>query len=259
MGASTSRRSIGVAPFASFPCTTQSSRSTSRWSTRSSRHTSDGREFFHNLAFFATYTSNWFVPLDGRVIFYFSWSLAAEEQFYLLWPSVQKFFSRRRAVAGMLVFIVAVLLLQQWAIRLDAATPAGWRHGLLDFPLAICFGVVLAHLLHSGRSYRALHPVLGMRWSSTLWALLFLAALQWHQPAGVVHLCAALFVGACVYREDHVLAPWLRWRVLAYIGTVSYGVYLMHMLVKNAATRALAQQVCTMRNCWSSRSPALGR
>src|SRR5204863_5681683 len=46
-----------------------------------------GVEFMHNLPFFATYTSNWFVTLGAdRTIFYFAWSLATEEQFYLVWP-----------------------------------------------------------------------------------------------------------------------------------------------------------------------------
>ena len=48
-----------------------------------------GREFMRNLPAFATYTSNWLIaiPEHGeRVIFYFAWSLATEEQFYLLWP-----------------------------------------------------------------------------------------------------------------------------------------------------------------------------
>src|SRR5260221_4943518 len=46
-----------------------------------------GVEFIQNLPFFATYTSNWFVKLGAdRTIFYFAWSLATEEQFYLVWP-----------------------------------------------------------------------------------------------------------------------------------------------------------------------------
>src|SRR6185503_13092808 len=54
------------------------------------KNPADAREFFGNLPFFLTYTSNWFVQLEGRVIFYFAWSLAAEEQFYLVWPTVEK-------------------------------------------------------------------------------------------------------------------------------------------------------------------------
>ncbi len=50
------------------------------------------RQFWSNLPAFATYTTNWFVALDSdRVIFYFAWSLATEEQFYLTWPWIQKY------------------------------------------------------------------------------------------------------------------------------------------------------------------------
>jgi hypothetical protein len=51
------------------------------------RHSTAGAQFWHNLPFFMTYTSDWFVNADSdRVIFLFSWSLATEEQFYLFWP-----------------------------------------------------------------------------------------------------------------------------------------------------------------------------
>jgi len=52
------------------------------------RGTPEGTAFMPHLPAFATYTSNWFVPLgDGQsTIFYFAWSLATQEQFYLLWP-----------------------------------------------------------------------------------------------------------------------------------------------------------------------------
>src|SRR4051812_45786402 len=45
------------------------------------RHTAAGDAFFGHLIYFATCTSNLFVPLEGRVIFYFAWSVAAEAQF----------------------------------------------------------------------------------------------------------------------------------------------------------------------------------
>jgi peptidoglycan/LPS O-acetylase OafA/YrhL len=73
-----------------------------------------------------------------------------------------------------------------------------------------------------------------------LCALLALAMLQWAESWPVaVHLSMALLVGACVYREDHGLAPLLRLPALAFVGSVSYGVYLLHMLVKNALTKGL--------------------
>ena len=59
-------------------------------------HGPEKGEFFRHLPFFMTYSSNWFVDrfAADRVIFAFSWTLATEEQFYLLWPSIIRF-SRR--------------------------------------------------------------------------------------------------------------------------------------------------------------------
>ena len=40
----------------------------------------------------------------------------------------------------------------------------------------------------------------------------------------------ALLVGACVVREDNGLAPFLKFRPLAFIGVISYGMYLFNTL-----------------------------
>ncbi|MEP6940808.1 MAG: acyltransferase [Rudaea sp.] len=204
------------------------------------RHTSAGREFLINLPFFLTYTSNWFVLLEGRVIFYFAWSLATEEQFYLVWPWVQRYVSPKRALAVMLAIALAVALVQQYGAG-EAATDGNLGRRMIEsISLAICFGVVLAHLLHRQRSYEALQWLFRWRGSSAVWAIAVLGLLQWQAPGFVVQLAMALLVGACVYREDHALAPLLRWRALAAVGATSYGVYLLHMLVKNVVLKALA-------------------
>jgi peptidoglycan/LPS O-acetylase OafA/YrhL len=51
-------------------------------------------------------------------------------------------------------------------------------------------------------------------------------------------LALAFLVATCVVREDNDLAVVLRWRWVAWIGTVSYGMYLLHMIAVNAVRRA---------------------
>jgi peptidoglycan/LPS O-acetylase OafA/YrhL len=204
------------------------------------RNSQVGREFFNNLPFFLTYTSNWFVPLEGRVIFYFAWSLAAEEQFYLVWPGIQKLLRPEYALFLVTVLIVVVTAAQWMTADYLHSVKSLPLKVLISIPLAICLGVLLAHALHFKRGFHALRVLLGARASSLVWMLVFLAVLNWGSaPTIVVHAVAVMLVGACIYREDHILAGVLKIRPLAYIGTVSYGVYLLHMLVKNAVSKVL--------------------
>ena len=202
------------------------------------RNSQVGREFFNNLPFFLTYTSNWFVPLEGRVIFYFAWSLASEEQFYLVWPGIQKFFRPKYAIFLVTLLVVCVGTAQWITAGYSRFDKSLALTVLTSVPLAICLGVLLAHALHCKRGFSALRLFLGARASSLVWMLVFLFVLNWRSaPTIVVHAAAVMLVGACIYREDNALAFFLKVRPLAYVGTVSYGVYLLHMLVKNGVEK----------------------
>lgn len=208
------------------------------------RNAEDAAEFFHNLRYFLTYTSNWFVPLEGRVIFYFSWSLATEEQFYLVWPSVERFLGGR---ARHLPVLVAALLVVLWGLVLGdvVALPHGelTRTMILSIAPAICMGVMLAHTLDDPRGFRVLGRALALPGISVALLLAVFVAPLLDAPLLVHYALMTLLVGACVVREDHTAAPLLRAAPLASIGKVSYGVYLFHVLVLNlweVIARALA-------------------
>jgi peptidoglycan/LPS O-acetylase OafA/YrhL len=207
------------------------------------RGTVAGAGFFANLPAFLTYTSNWFVDLSAgnRVIFYFAWSLATEEQFYLLWPSVVRY---ARAWFLPPLFMGGLLVLGE-ASRWGAG--AGWLdRGLLPIRVLtsvatpICLGCLAAYLLHRPAGFRVAWRLFGQRWSAPLAAVLLLAAL-WVDglPEGLVALAMTALVVACCIRPDHPLRLPLEHRFLCHVGTVSYGIYLIHMLALNATRRLL--------------------
>jgi peptidoglycan/LPS O-acetylase OafA/YrhL len=197
-----------------------------------------GAKFWDDLIFYATYTSNWFVTGSGeRVIFYFAWSLATEEQFYLVWPSIERFLKGPGSV------IFSVLL-----IALSFVADGGGLNGvawpfvitvLASISYAICMGVLLAHALHHERSFLILNGILGRNASAYVAVVLMLVLLSSGDALGLTgdflkEVSLVLIVGTCVIREDNPFARVLAWRPLAWIGVVSYGIYLLHMLVANS-------------------------
>lgn len=201
----------------------------------------DKARFFGNLPYFATYTSNWFVTLEsGRVIFYFAWSLATEEQFYMLWPSIEKWLGR---TVRWLPSAIALALVGLWLTVINDIIWVGdelLRRMIVMIAPPICLGVVLAHLLHERRTFEVLAPVLGHRAASVVLLAGTVAAILGGLNFAS-YMLMVLLVGACVMREDHALAGLLSVRPAVSLGQVSYGIYLFHMLVLQAVEWMLRQ------------------
>ena len=197
----------------------------------------DAREFFGNLPFFLTYTSNWFVQLEGRVIFYFAWSLAAEEQFYLVWPTVEKLLGVFAVPA-----VIGALLLARTIVQETAPDAGLWATILISIPPAILGGVMLAHVLHVPRTYAIAERVLGFRFSGPIFLAGLIAAMGLLAPKWMIWTLMTLVVGSAVVHERNGL-PFLRWRPLVYVGTISYGMYLFHLLCWNAVKRVVPWDV----------------
>jgi len=194
--------------------------------------------FLGSLPYYATYTGNWFVDygVPHPVVFGFSWSLATEEQFYLLWPPVVALCRGWKLPAAYMASLFC----------LDFAAESGWLASLIgregaavqivtSLSAPICLGSLLALALHEPRSFRVFAWLLGARFSAPV-ALVSLAALVVADaPLLAIHSCMVALVGAVCIREDHGLAHVLDARIPGYIGEVSYGIYLFHVSVITAA------------------------
>jgi peptidoglycan/LPS O-acetylase OafA/YrhL len=195
-------------------------------------------DYYVSLPFLLTYTSNWVHIRSPNLEI--MWSLATEEQFYLGWPMIEKLL-RRSGVAFVLAGVVLLNQLINFGLldgilaRLYGRQPNLSIFGATYTPIAL--GVLLAHLLHRPRTFGPAFRLLGYRGSCAVFGGVLLALIVCWPPdiSGLgrllIQLAMMLFLGALVIREDHWARPVLEARPLAYLGMISYGMYVYHMWV----------------------------
>ncbi|WP_394833051.1 acyltransferase [Pendulispora rubella] len=167
-----------------------------------------------------------------------TWSLAIEEQFYVLWPLLVALLLRRwksRAVLLASLVLTALSMLAMLAL-FDAEHASRVYLGTDTRAAGILAGAALAAVLPLGGSFsprtvRALDALglasivgLGIAWCSLDGQDPFLyRGGLWLTEAGALVLIACATAG-----ERSLVARALSFRPLTWVGTVSYGVYLWH-------------------------------
>jgi peptidoglycan/LPS O-acetylase OafA/YrhL len=180
-----------------------------------------------------------FVPVFMGVL-YHTWSLAMEEQFYLVWPSVEKFLR-----GAWVVPLLVVLIVVNEMCNFDVFKPLivefygadGWRRPMFLITFApILLGVLAAHAMHDPRTGRAIARVLGNRWMPALFMALALLICEYTPtlrgvPYACLHLCFCAALLAMVINPQGVFSRVLQSRPLFWLGSISYGIYLYHTMV----------------------------
>jgi peptidoglycan/LPS O-acetylase OafA/YrhL len=178
-----------------------------------------------------------------------TWSLAVEEQYYLVWPLVALVVVRRwgiRALAltaavGAVASAVLMGTLLAVGISLDRL-----YYGTDTRAQALLIGSVLGAIgSHRGESFSIVPP----RWTSGRWRRWSWAALgsvgaaylvwAWHALAGpdpflyrggflVVAVATGAVLVGCVTVPTSLLARFLSLPAIVFVGRISYGLYLYH-------------------------------
>jgi peptidoglycan/LPS O-acetylase OafA/YrhL len=189
-----------------------------------------------------TYTSNIYFALRGDWQSPIShlWSLSVEEQFYLLWPALILWLPRRFLASTIIGLILLAPMFRGIGSLAGLNPVAVWvlSPGCLD---TLGAGAMLALAQHSPDVVP--HWMLGKsQWLPWIGVPLLLGMMGLGQIEGDIPPYMALYDTGAALISVYLVAKAsggipgivgraLQWRPIAYLGRISYGVYLLHLFV----------------------------
>jgi peptidoglycan/LPS O-acetylase OafA/YrhL len=171
-----------------------------------------------------------------------TWSLAVEEQFYIVWPSV---FRRMRGhLKGMSIALaglcVAVLLYRALLVHVFRA-PDTYLYAAFDTRMdSLAMGCLLAITIRTGKAIRFVgfvcsHWILPVATFAALAASISISSFfrfsYWNvEGFSVESLFSAMLIVQMVVLGDRMPWKWINWRAVRFIGTISYSLYLYNAI-----------------------------
>ncbi len=202
-----------------------------------------------------SFLSNYVHPFHpGAIVMPHFWSLAVEEQFYLVWPIVVWFCAARQLAWVSLALIALTPLVRFALLHAGMSTDViyEWTPCRMD---ALAFGAMAAAMLEQQAVLNAMkrHP---RWWTWGPWGLLILGAMATHAYEFISEMqhvlgytalamaCAALLMRSVLADEHGVGKPmnWARWAWLARVGRYSFAMYVWHVPLNMFVWAPLAER-----------------
>jgi peptidoglycan/LPS O-acetylase OafA/YrhL len=179
-----------------------------------------------------------------------TWSLAVEEQFYLVWPVVVAIFAPKR----LLWVCVGLMVISPWIrimfVLASFEAPSLYYNTLCridGLAAGACLALCCYHGLHMNRFFRGLCLVLAAVGIPMTLAIVHTDAFLGNVTPWTVTVTALASFGlvgvAIQAAPESMFCRVLRNSILQYVGEVSYGLYLLHRFILNPLTNVGMQWI----------------
>ena len=202
------------------------------------------------------YVGNYYQALHGdpNTGFSHTWSLAIEEQFYVLWPLT--FITLRRNYRRMSYFLTGAIL-AIWVYREALIFIFGVHQGYIYEAFDtradhLLIGCLLAVVLRAGLLPRFWNWIAVRSWAAVVVAGLLAMSSVAESLYGHMYrdsisfmvspLLTAVWITQLIALRGAPLWRWTNWGWLRYLGRISYSVYLYQQLTVGAAKKIVAHE-----------------
>jgi peptidoglycan/LPS O-acetylase OafA/YrhL len=176
---------------------------------------------------YMTFSQNWLAGVFSfPIALGVTWSLAIEEQFYLLAPWLFRRLSKRGVIIALVLMCVAAPISRELV-----------SNPQLEYQFTVCradtlaFGCLLAIAWRTPLvvSWLRRHSLL-VKFSWATLALLIVRFLSTHPGSSLSQIFSviAVFFALSIWIVIESGPTWLQWQPLCFMGRISYGLYLCH-------------------------------
>lgn len=186
----------------------------------------------------STFIINYRSAVERSWIVGHAWSLAVEEQFYLLWPFILRVFGMRGGLVGCVLAVILVPWLRMSIYWLKPEWLPGMKwefHTVCD---GLATGCLLAYVHGKINDFPRLASVIKSRWILVLalvalitnWYIIGRPRLNFLFGQTLMNFCVASVLLHAVLVTNGWVGRILNCRPMAILGTMSYSIYLWQQL-----------------------------